>query len=348
MFRKNGLCCAIAFAGILLVGCGDKEEVVEETNPVEETVPVTVEEMVLPYVTPFTGEAVAEEVTTRPIIATINNHPAARPQSGIASADVVYEMLAEGDITRLLGLFQSEIPDNIGPIRSARDYFIEIAAGLDAFYIAHGYSPEAQTMLTNGVVDNINGMQYDGSIFERSSDRVAPHNSYIAGENIELAAEKVDASLLYQKKVSYTFYEPDERAKIGVQANSVEINYGGSKSFNTLYTFDAESNTYSRQSGNETTIDYLTNEPIALSNVLFFEMDHSIIDSKGRRAIDITSGGTAYVFQEGTMREVRWENIDGVLKAVEEDGSEVKLVPGHTWIHFVPTNPGIAASVTYS
>lgn len=348
MFRKKGLCCAIACSAILIVGCDEKEELVEETNLIEEqTVPATAE-VELPYVTPFTGENVADEITTRPIIATINNHPAARPQSGIGSADVIYEMLAEGNVTRLLALFQSEIPDNIGPIRSARDYFIEIAEGLDAFYIAHGYSPEAQMMLANGVVDNINGMQYDGSIFKRSSERVAPHNSYIAGENIEIAAEKVNASLLYQKKVSYNFYEPDERAKIGVQANSVTVKYSNYDSFNSLYTYNADTNTYSRQCADEITTDYLTNEPIELSNVLFFEMNHSIIDNAGRRSIDITSGGTAYVFQEGMMREVRWENIDGVLKAVEEDGSEVKLVPGHTWIHFVPTNPGIAASVTYS
>src|SRR5690606_25562598 len=101
-----------------------------------------------------------------------NNHPNARPQSGLASADVVYEMLAEGDVTRFLALYQSEIPDNIGPIRSARSYFIELAKGLDAFYIAHGFSPEAQSMLRNNVVDNINGMYYDGSIFKRSRDRV--------------------------------------------------------------------------------------------------------------------------------------------------------------------------------
>ncbi|SOB98947.1 hypothetical protein SAMN05880501_102127 [Ureibacillus xyleni] len=336
------------FSTILLVGCGDKEEAekVEESVD-EETIPVT-EEVELPYVTPFTGEKIANEVTMRPIIATINNHPDARPQSGIASADIVYEMLAEGNITRLLALYQSEIPEIIGPIRSARDYFIEIAAGLDAFYIAHGYSPEAQTMLMNGFVDNINGMAYDGTIFKRSSDRVAPHNSYIPGENIELAAEKVNASLLYQEKVSYNFYEPDESAKMGIEATSVEINYGGSSSFNSLYTYNADTKTYSREAGSVETTDNLTGEPIALSNVLFFEMDHSIIDSAGRLEIDITSGGTAYVFQQGIMREVLWENVDGVLKAVETDGSEVKLVPGQTWIHFVPSNPGIVSSVSFS
>lgn len=346
MFRINRLCFVLVCSA-LLVGCGDNEEVVEETIESNEEVTPT-EEAVLTFVTPFTGERVKDEVTMRPIIVTINNHPKARPQSGIAEADVIYEMLAEGDVTRFLALYQSDIPEEIGPVRSARDYFVEIADGLDAFYIAHGYSPDAQKMLMSGEVDNINGMQYDGTLFTRSSDRVAPHNSYFSGDQIEVAADKVSASLLYQKKVYYTFYEEDESVKMGEEANSVTVNYSKNESFNSIYTYDVHSNAYLRQSGNIETTDSVTNEPIALSNVLFFEMNHSIIDSEGRRDIDITSGGTAYLFQEGIMREVRWENVDGVLKAVELDGSETKLVPGQTWIHFIPTNPGIATSVTYS
>ncbi|MFP7201482.1 DUF3048 domain-containing protein [Lysinibacillus halotolerans] len=349
MFRWRRLCFLLIIS-ILLVGCGKKDEKNESVESIEEekeTIPVS-ENVEQSFVTPFTGEKVQEEVSMRPVVVTINNHPKARPQSGIASADVIYEMLAEGDITRLLALYQSELPNNIGPIRSARDYFVEIAAGLDAFYIAHGYSPEARTLLENGVVDHVNGMAYDGTLFKRSKDRVAPHNSYMPGENIQAAADKVSASLLYQKKVSYTFYKEDESVKIGEKANSVSVTYSNDNSFNSLYTYDEKSNRYTRQSGDAVTTDYLTNEPLKLSNVLIFEMKHSIIDNKGRREIDLHSGGTAYVFQQGMMREVRWENKDGVLKAVEEDGSEVKLVPGQTWIHFVPTDPGIATSITYS
>src|SRR5690606_21595783 len=105
--------------------------------------------------------------------------------------------------------------------------------------------------------------------------------------------------------------------------------------------------TYSRQSGNTVTIDYLTNEPITISNILVFEMDHKIIDNEGRRELNLTNGGRAYVFQQGMMREVQWENREGVLKAIEENGSEVKLVPGQTWVHFVPSYPGIESFVTY-
>ncbi len=91
----------------------------------------------------------------RAVAVMINNHPKARPQSGLNKADIVYEILAEGDITRFLAVFQSEKPANIGPIRSARDYYIELAKGFNALYIAHGYSPEAKKMLEQGYVDNL-------------------------------------------------------------------------------------------------------------------------------------------------------------------------------------------------
>lgn len=352
--KKRYLLAVALFCTAGISGCSNKEEVqepvVEEIEEVEEQEEEILAEAseILPYVMPFTGERVAEEVTTRPVLATINNHPQARPQSGLASADVVYEMLAEGDVTRFLALFQSEIPESIGPIRSARSYFIDIAQGLDAFYIAHGYSPEAKSMLERKVVDNINGMNYDGTYFKRSSDRKAPHNSYISGENVVAGAEKVGASLLYQKKVSYPFYEAEDNVKMGVTANEVTMKYNNGGSFNSHYVYDQETSRYTRYSANVETIDYATIESVKLANILFFEMPHRIIDSVGRRDITITGGGNAYVAQAGTIREVKWKNTDGLLIAVEEDGTEVKLVPGKTWVHFVPTSPGLTTAVTYS
>lgn len=349
---KKGIFTAAILGAAILSGCTDKEQVDEVQADVQDeqeamVVEDTEEEKELPFVTPFTGERVEEEITARPVLVTINNHPLARPQSGLAEADVVYEMLAEGDVTRFLALYQSEIPESIGPIRSARDYFIDIAKGLDAFYIAHGYSPDAKSLLDKRVVEHMNGMQYDGIYFKRSSERKAPHNSYTTGENIALGAEKVGASLLYQKKVSYPFYDAEDNVKIGVQANEVAIQYSNGGKFNSHYLYDAEKNRYTRFSANVQTEDYVTKQPIELSNVLFFEMPHRVIDNEGRRDITIVGGGNAYVFQAGMMREVKWENADGMLIAIEEDGSEVKLVPGKTWVHLVPTAPGLATSVTY-
>ncbi|WP_249685590.1 DUF3048 domain-containing protein, partial [Bacillus velezensis] len=85
----------------------------------------------------------------------------------------IYELLAEGNVTRFLAIYQSELPENIGPVRSARFYFIDMAKGFPALYVAHGYSPEAKTMLDHRIVDHINGMAYDCILFSRSRDRLA-------------------------------------------------------------------------------------------------------------------------------------------------------------------------------
>ncbi|UED79859.1 DUF3048 domain-containing protein [Lysinibacillus sp. CD3-6] len=346
VLKSKKLLVGLAFSALFIGGCSkDASEPEEDISKIEDEPAIeepVKEETIL---APLTGEAVTEEVTQRPIIVTVNNHPAARPQSGLAAADMIYEMLAEGNVTRLLAVYQSELPENIGPVRSARSYFIDMAKGFDAFYVAHGYSPEAKTMLSNNVVDNINGMNYDGTLFKRSNDRVAPHNSYITSENILNGAEKVGASMNYSEKVHQAFYEPDERGKIGVETSQVDIYYGNSNSFHNTYVYDHQTNRYGRQSAGVETKDMLTGEALTVANVLFFEMKHQTIDDVGRQDIDLTSGGNAYVFQNGYLREVKWANIDGLPMAVEETGELVKLVPGKSWVHFVPASPGLQAMV---
>ena len=108
MFKKWGIIFVVVM--FVLSACSKNETEEEINSPVKES-----EELPeLIYTAPFTGVEYEEEITQRPILVTINNHPQARPQSGIAQADVVFEMVAEGNITRFLALFQSEIPDKIG------------------------------------------------------------------------------------------------------------------------------------------------------------------------------------------------------------------------------------------
>lgn len=350
MFKRWGILLA---ACVLLVACSEKEEGQEEVNPVEEIIEEIVEEVevpeaeaVLPFMGPFNGVGTEKELTQRPVLVTINNHPLARPQSGIAKADVIYEMLAEGNVTRFLAVYQSEIPEKIGPVRSARDYFVDIAKGLDAFYIAHGYSPDAQKMLSSRVVDNINGMQYDGILFERSSERKAPHNSYISKDNVLAGAQKVGAPMEISKIPSFSFFESFEGIKIGNPASNFSIHYGSGSYFENEYTYISDEGVYERETGGVLTIDKETDEAIKIANVICMEMPHKVIDSSGRLQLSLDDGGRAYIFQAGVMKEIEWENIDGVLMPME-NGVPAKLVPGQTWISFIPTNPGLEEMVTY-
>lgn len=86
---------------------------------------------------------------------------------------------------------------------------------------------------------------------------------------------------------------------------------------------------------------------IEVSNVLVFEAQHQTVDTEGRQAIDLAAGGAALLFQAGGVREIEWSSHDGMLVPTA-DGKPVELVPGKTWVHLVPTLPGIEQSVSYT
>ncbi|CAM3209640.1 DUF3048 domain-containing protein [Filibacter tadaridae] len=347
--KKRGWLLVLFIAMLLLSACSKKEKVednVPEPQEDEEKVAVPAEPVPL-YKAPFTGVMMEEEVTRRPVLATINNHPRARPQSGIGDADIIYELAAEGNITRLLALFQSELPEEIGPIRSARDYFVHIAKGLDAFYVAHGYSPDAKQLLDSHFVDNINGMQYDGTLFQRSKERKAPHNSYISGDNIIVGEEKTNSPMEISETPPFSFHESIDSAKIGDMASMMVVRYGTDPDYTSTYSYDAENGTYSRMTNSIVTVDKSSEKQVELSNVLVFETTHHTIDNEGRQSVDIESGGNGLLFHGGIVKKVKWENRDGVLVPME-NGVPAILVPGKTWIHIVATNPGMEKSVTFT
>jgi len=341
---------AVAVAAILLLlsGCREKEivkkPVEKEDTIVKDQVKEEVKE-VSPYSYPLTGIATDANSNERAVAVMINNSPKARPQSGLDKADIVYEVLAEGDITRFLAIFQSERPTKIGPVRSARDYYIELAKGFGALYIAHGWSVEAKKMLESNYIDNLNGMIYDGTLFQRSKTRKAPHNSYITYENILKGAKQKNYSM-ETSPPGFTFMSEEERKNInGNQAISVKISYSKSGIFNSSFEFDSKLGKYMRYSGGEQTVDLDTKQPVLLDNILIIETSHKIIDSAGRRDIDLSSGGKGYLLQMGKVNEVEWANKDGRIVPVK-NGEEVPFVQGKTWVNIVPSNPGLAASVS--
>jgi hypothetical protein len=317
--------------------CSNKEDqrsaTSEETNQQEETVVVEVEDKI---VSPLTGLEVEEgKIEQRPVAVMINNHPQARPQSGLHKADVVYEALAEGMITRFLAIYQSEIPDVIGPVRSARDYYVELSKGFNALYISHGWSPSAKEKLEAGEADYLNGLFYDGTLFWRADHRKAPHNSYISNENIVKGAE-VNHFEMTTEVEPFAFLSEEEVVNLeGEQANKFVIKYDKSQIWHATYEYNQTEHIYNRYSGNEQTVDLESKEPITLSNILVVEMDHDVIDDDGRREIDLTSGGKAILLQNGLKQDVEWENRDGRIIPVK-NGEIVKFVPGRIWINIVP------------
>lgn len=295
---------------------------------------------------PFTGEDYEGKDLMRPVLVTINNDPQARPQTGLHEADIVYEFLVEGGMTRYAALFQSALPETIGPIRSARDAFIDVAEGIDAFYIAHGYSPTAKARLDAGKIDHINGMQHDGTLFERSVDRPAPHNSYMTGEHVKEAANLLGVSLQLGQLPPLSFHDGLKDVKIEEKATIISVENGSGPQFTSTYRYIEEAGIYEQAVNDVISVDAQSNEVMSVANVLVLEEPHQQLDRDGRQSIDLAAGGKGLLFQAGKVAEIEWANEKGVLVPVLA-GETAKLMPGKTWIHIIQQNPGITLKVQF-
>jgi len=296
---------------------------------------------------PFTGIETDEGIDNRPLAVMINNHNAARPHSGIVDADIVFEILAEGDITRFLAIFQSEIPDTVGSVRSAREYYFELAQGYDAVYVYHGAANFVNDMINSQNIEHLNGAVYDNDqhLFKRDSARKAPHNSYVLLENAYEVAEQKGYDITADV-TPFEFVEKDTSIA-GEDAQTVEIGYNGQNPAHLVsFTYDEQSNNYARSEDGTETKDLITDTPIEVENIFIIETAHRVFDSEGRREVDLTSGGNGYLVQQGVIQEVEWENQDGQLLPVK-DGQVVPFVQGKTWVNIIPTDPGLQSSVRF-
>ncbi|MBT2217463.1 DUF3048 domain-containing protein [Virgibacillus dakarensis] len=329
---------------VLLAGCSkDKENV--ENNGKEEN---AAEEM--KYVYPLTGMKTDKPADDRIVGVMVNNHRKARPQTGLSKADVVFEILAEGRITRFLALFQSEKSDVVGPVRSAREYYFELANGYNALYVYHGAANFVNDMIADRGIEHLNGSEHDndGKLFKRESFRKAPHNSYLLFDGVDEAAEAKG----YDVTASYKplpFLTNDETQQLsGEPAQHVQIDYSLRDIMNIVeFDYDAANEKYTRFSDHEKTVELDTEEPIQVDNVFIIETKHGVIDDAGRRSVDIESGGDALLIQKGQVQQVQWENRDGRIIPVK-DGQSVGFVPGKTWINVIPESPGLDTAVTVS
>lgn len=335
----------LGFSGLLLLilvltscGCTKKQPIEEE--PVEEIV----EEENFAYVYPLTGIGTNDDVDGRAVAVVINNHPKARQQSGLHQADIVYEVMAEGKVTRFLAIFQSEQPERVGPVRSARNYYIELAKGYNSLFVAHGYSPDAYALLQSGYIDELNGMSYDGSLFKRASSRQAPHNSYITFANILKGGEQKHYDLTTPPRNNLFLTEEEIENMTGNHVSAVSVSYSSSL-FNVKYEYDEQLEKFTRSSNGEQTVDDDSKDPVLLDNIFIVETSHRVVDDEGRLAVDLTSGGNGYLLQKGKWNEVQWKNESGrIIPFV--NGKIVPFVPGKTWINFVPNTPGLSQAVS--
>lgn len=294
---------------------------------------------------PLTGIETEGGADNRMVAIMINNSVEARPQTGLNEADIIFEVLTEGNVTRLMALYQSQYPEVVGPIRSAREYYFNLAEDYDAIYVYHGAADVVNDMIQDSKVEFLNGTVYDddGHLFKRESSREAPHNSYLQFSAVPNIAEEKG----YAMTADYSplpFLSEEEQGSIeGEAASRVEVNYSNNPQETITYVYDEAEEVYHRFIGEQQTMDMETEEPVQLENVFILETAHEVIDDEGRRAVDFSTGGNAYLLQQGKLQQLEWMNDNGRIVPAK-DGSPVGLMPGKTWMNVIPTRPGLDAA----
>lgn len=290
-----------------------------------------IKKIVAPLTVPSTlsGLLVNPSLNQEPVTGImIENSEDARPQSGLSSASVVFEAIAEGGITRFLALFQDTAPDNVGPIRSARPYYVQWALGFDAGYAHVGGSPEAIADIRDWGVRDLDQFYNSGS-YHRISSRAAPHNVYTAITTLN----QLEASKGYTSSNFTGFIRKAEASSKAPTVNTINFNISGPL-YNVAYTYNAATNSYLRSEGGQAHIDANTGAQISPKVVIGLVMPYSL-ESDGQHSVYSTIGsGPAYFFQDGMLIIGQWSKPSSVSQFVFTDsaGVVVKLNPGQTWI----------------
>jgi hypothetical protein len=285
-----------------------------------------------PLLNPLTHLPLADEAALekRVILVSIDNYKPARPQAGICTADVMYEVPAEGGISRLMGLFFTDTPEIIGPVRSARPYMVDVAREWRGLFVHCGGSPDALSYLAKGTVNWINEMG-NGKYFWRDKSRHMPHNLFTSSENLYSFLE---AKGWEQAQVprAFSFYAKEEGPPASAAlADIVNIDYSTNKN---SYVYDQLSGLYARSISGEPHIDINTQSQVQAANILVQRVRSKVLDNVGRLEINLVGEGEALLFTSGTVQEGAWKraSLDEQTYFCGADGQEWRLSPGQTWI----------------
>lgn len=278
-----------------------------------------------------------------PVAVMVENLTVVRPQSGLASAHLVYEALAEGGITRFMLIYAGKTPGVVGPVRSARPYFVDWALEYDALYAHAGGSPQSLADIRNYNIFDLNQF-FNAQYFYRDDSRgiAREHTLYTTGENLTFALRDLDAPT-EGKYDRWTFKDDAPLAERPVEEKTIGINYS-SFSYAVEYRYDPTENNYLRYMAGDIHTD-ADGTDIRPKNVVIQKVATSLADEQ-RLNMQTIGEGDAIVFRDGAVIEGTWKKAERGDRTMFYDmaGGEIKFNAGQTWIEVVPTD----RAVTYN
>src|SRR3989338_5398891 len=272
----------------------------------------------------------------RPIAVMLASDIEARPLSGISQADMVIEMPVDPTgITRFMAVFQCEKPKEIGSVRSARDDFIPLASGLGVIFAHWGGEHGALAKLDNRIVDNIDALKYEGEIFYRKAGVRPPHNGFTNLDPLTKTAQ----TLKYDFKNSFSGYphqEKEPKKNLSNLTDRININYPGSHAVS--WTYDSETNLYSRYRNSSAEIDKDNGQTVKAGVVVVMNTTSKFIKEQ-YISVDVQGEDAAWIYQNGGVISGKWSKdssrLDSKLYFYDDSGKEIEFAPGKIWVEIV-------------
>jgi hypothetical protein len=272
----------------------------------------------------------AEATERRAVSVKIENSPQSRPQTGVGDADVVYESVTEGGITRLNAIFHSRLPSTVGPVRSARLSDIWIVPSYDALFFFSGGSSTVNGRIRTAGIENLSEDVGVVRPYYRSSRRASPHNLYLEMDKAYAEATRRSMSVTGAPQPMRF----SERVDSTASASAVTVPL--SQIDRVRWEYVPAEDVYRRSINGTAQKDAASGEQIEAANVVVVWARHKPAgrDSNGDTTFDIQLGGSgrATLFRDGVKEDVQWEAEPGrppVLRRA--DGSVAALHPGSTW-----------------
>ena len=347
--KKTKIILAVIIALLLILGVvlffffNKKEPVV--LPKVEETEPVKEEEVKKINIIDL-------DSNSRPVAVMINNIGAARKyHSGLQDAYMVYEMIVEGGLTRLMAVYKDADTAKIGSIRSSRHYYLDYALENDAIYVHWGYSEYAQRDIGALGINNLNGLIYGNTYFwrDKSLPVASEHTAFTSMELINKGIDKLNYRKTTDEKplLTYSADAIDLSSMEGaIPANQVNIKY--SNSMETEYQYDSEAKNYKRSVNNSAHMDYVTKLQYTTRNIITYQVDNYTIsgDAKGRQDLNNIGSGNGYYISDGYAIPIKWskESRSAKTKYTLLNGDELVVNDGNTYIQIQPEGQNLTIS----
>ncbi len=344
--RRAGALVAAALATTLLAACSapapQPPAAVTVTPPIE-AVRVAPPAPEVPITWPLTGVP-TEEVANRPAVAVkIENTSLARPQSGLEQADVVWETIVEFDVSRLIAVYQSQVPTQVGPVRSVRPVDPLVVAPLHGSLVFSGGQPGILALVPQAGIQSIS---HDAGAagLARISSRAAPHNVY---GNVQTFMESADSSHNAPPPQQFAFARTAELAGAVVSGTpAATLDFRLSSQSRPSWTWDAGSGLWLRSEGTAAALS-ASGDRLTATNVVAITAAHpnSGFGAQNNAAVPtytLVGEGSATVATGGRTVAATWRKaaVDQPMQLFAADGSPLLLAPGTTWVELVPASTG--------